>query len=305
MLRVVGSISRFRFVVCSAVVLGLAACSPPEAGKTAGSADASPERAEVVATYGGKEFTAGDFLDLVGELNQRARKALQNDEKRMQFVESRLTQELIYDEGKRRGLQSDPNIRKQIDDLERRLVIQQVMMEHQGSTVSDEQIRKYYDDNPENFSTDRVSASHILVREKPLAEEILTKLQEDPSKFADLAAEHSIDQSNAKRGGDLGYFGRGRMVKEFEDASFALTEDDQLSEIVQTRFGYHIIKRNGREDGAMKEFDDVKSQIRVHLINESRRASTEAFVTDLKEKASLEIDRDVLAGVELPGKDGN
>lgn len=86
----------------------------------------------------------------------------------------------------------------------------------------------------------KVHCAHILVEKLSLAQEIKTKIANGES-FANLAKLHSIDSSK-KRGGDLGFFGRGMMVQEFEKAAFAL-EKGQVSDIVKTQFGYHIIKR--------------------------------------------------------------
>jgi len=87
---------------------------------------------------------------------------------------------------------------------------------------------------------DKIRCAHILVAKFTEAQEILDKLKKGES-FAKLAQERSLDGSR-KHGGDLGYFGRGMMVKEFEKAAFAL-QKGQISEVVKTQFGYHIIKR--------------------------------------------------------------
>ena len=154
----------------------------------------------------------------------------------------------------------------------------------------------------DRFTSDRTKASHILVAEEELARDLHKQITEDPSKFEELAKEHSTDRSNSKRGGDLGFFGRGRMVAEFEEAAFGLTEDGQISEPVKTRFGWHIIKRTGREDGNKKTFEEVENQIRVRMVNQRRRERTEAFLDKLKTDASLEIDEERLAEVPLPAK---
>jgi peptidyl-prolyl cis-trans isomerase C len=86
----------------------------------------------------------------------------------------------------------------------------------------------------------KVHCAHILVEKLSLAQELKTKIAKGES-FANLAKEYSIDSSK-KRGGDLGYFGRGTMVQEFEKSAFSL-EKGQVSDIVKTQFGYHIIKR--------------------------------------------------------------
>jgi peptidyl-prolyl cis-trans isomerase C len=257
----------------------------------------------VVATYAGKNFTEQDFLDELGKLNKRSRKALSDPERRLQFVENFILSALIYDEGVSKGFDKDPAVRKQITELERRLVIQKVMQEYQSVPVSEEAVRAFYDANPGDFRTDRVKASHILVKEEELAKEVHAKLMANSDEFATLAAAHSIDKSNAERGGDLGFFGRGRMVKEFEEAAFALAKDGQISDPVQTRFGYHIIMRTAREDGQPKPFEEVQNQIRIRLINDLRRDQTESFISDLKTKANYQVKQDVLAGIDIEGLD--
>ncbi len=87
---------------------------------------------------------------------------------------------------------------------------------------------------------EKIRCSHILVEKEGVAKEVLGKLDKGES-FAKLAMEYSIDGSR-KRGGDLGYFGRGQMVKDFERAAFALQKGG-ISGIVRTQYGYHIIKR--------------------------------------------------------------
>lgn len=88
---------------------------------------------------------------------------------------------------------------------------------------------------------DKIKCSHILVEKQGQALAILDRLKKG-EKFADIAKELSLDSGSGKRGGDLGYFGRGRMVKPFEIAAFKLTVGE-ISEPVKTEYGYHIIKR--------------------------------------------------------------
>jgi peptidyl-prolyl cis-trans isomerase C len=273
------------------------------AGATIAQAAESDGGGQVIARYAGKTFTADDFRNQVERLNVRSRKALNDPDRRAQFVENYILSELIFDKGKKQGLDKDADIQRQVQDLERRLVIQRVMQDYQSAPVSDDEVRAYYDQHPDEFRSDTVHAAHILVKDEALAKQIHDELVADPSKFAELAEKNSIDKSNAKKGGDLGSFGRGRMVKEFEDAAFGLTKDGQISDVVQTRFGYHIIKRLGREDGGLKPFDEVKNQIRVRLVNDKRRKKTEEFLAKLKADSGYQLDKDALASLQIPGVD--
>jgi peptidyl-prolyl cis-trans isomerase C len=91
---------------------------------------------------------------------------------------------------------------------------------------------------------DKIKCSHILVKKQSEAMEILERLKKGES-FANLARELSIDKGSGKRGGDLGSFGRGMMVKPFEDAAFKLKKGETSPEPIKSEFGYHIIKRAG------------------------------------------------------------
>ncbi len=91
---------------------------------------------------------------------------------------------------------------------------------------------------------DKIKCSHILVKKQSEAILILERLQKGES-FTNLAKEQSIDKGSAKKGGDLGLFGRGMMVKQFEEAAFKLNKGEVTSEPIKTEFGYHIIKRAG------------------------------------------------------------
>jgi peptidyl-prolyl cis-trans isomerase C len=267
---------------------------------------ASTGEGPVLATYNGKSFTLDDYRSAVGSLNTRARKSLdESPDRRKQFVENHIVSKLIYQEGVSRGVDKDPEIARRLDELREHLVVQQVMEAQQSTTVSDEDVKAYYDSHTQEFSTEKVKASHILVDDEALAKELVAKLRADKTQFAALAAEHSKDLSNAKRGGDLGFFGRGRMVKEFEDAAFALANDTDISDPVKTRFGWHIIMRTGREKGSVQAFDQVKNQIKVKLVSERRREGTTTFIEDLKKKANLSVDEKELATATLgPAAEG-
>ncbi|HEY2776094.1 MAG TPA: peptidylprolyl isomerase [Candidatus Binatia bacterium] len=268
----------------------------PAATPAASSAKPGEASGPVLATYEGKKFTLGDYRAALGPLNSRARKSLDEaPDRRKQFIENKIVSNLIYDEGVRRGYDRDAEVQRRLDELKEHLVVQRVMEDQQNATVSDEQVKSYYDSHTQEFSTEKVKASHILVDNEALAKEIYGKLQADKTQFAALAAQYSKDLSNAKRGGDLGTFGRGRMVKEFEDAAFALKNDGDISPPVQTRFGWHIIMRTGREEGTIQPFDQVKNQIKVKLVSDSRREKTTGFIDDLKKKGGVSIDEKAVA----------
>lgn len=150
--------------------------------------------------------------------------------------------------------------------------------------AGEEEARVYYDENQDQFKIDEVTASHILVKEEELAKEILAEIK-DGGDFAELAKEHSIDGS-AAQGGSLGTFGKGAMVKEFEDAAFAL-KPGETSDLVETEFGYHIIHLEEKHQG-IEEFEDAKQSIIDTLNDEAIREAYSTSIEELREKYGVE-----------------
>ena len=156
-----------------------------------------------------------------------------------------------------------------------------------GIEVSDKETKDYYDNNINQFkSGEQVKASHILIETEAEAENILKQLKAGAD-FEELAKKHSTCPSSAE-GGDLGYFEHGSMVPEFEEAAFAM-KVGEISDVVETQFGYHIIKITAKKDGSTVGFDEVKDELTQQLITEKRRAAEDTYINQLKDKAEIEI----------------
>lgn len=137
--------------------------------------------------------------------------------------------------------------------------------------VTDEEISGYFEENKANFDQpEQVEASHILVDDEETAKEIKKKLDEGAD-FAELAAEYSKDTGSAENGGQLGYFGRGKMVEEFENAAFSM-EVGQISDPVKTKYGYHIIKVTGKKEAKEATLEDARDEI-VEILKEQKLSS--------------------------------
>ncbi|WP_371188800.1 SurA N-terminal domain-containing protein [Thalassotalea maritima] len=158
--------------------------------------------------------------------------------------------------------------------------------------VSDEQVEQYYNDNVNSFSTEeRRRASHILIEfgddeaaAKAKAESVLAKLSNGED-FAELAKAESDDTFSGENGGDLDWFERGVMDPAFEEAAFALTMDDNVSSVVQSDFGFHIIKLTDIEPVSTKAFADVADDIRTQLVNDKALEQFYAIQGEMAEVA--------------------
>jgi peptidyl-prolyl cis-trans isomerase C len=176
------------------------------------------------------------------------------------------------------------------------------MMEAQVAdvaTATDVEARDFYQKNPDKFKQgDSVRASHILLRLDPNAAEPakkqartriagLLKRARSGENFAALAKQHSQDGS-AQQGGDLGYFERGEMVPAFSEAAFAL-KPGQISDVVTTQFGYHIVKVTDRKAAATVPFEQVSGQIVEYLSSQKKQERASQFVDDAKKRARIEV----------------
>ena len=163
--------------------------------------------------------------------------------------------------------------------------------------VSAEDVSAFYRDHPESFrSPEQVRASHILIAVDSGASEEeraqkrleLAKLKGEIEKgtdFAQLASQHSDCPSKA-RGGDLGYFPRGKMVKPFEDAAFGM-KVGEVSDIVETQFGYHLIKVTDHQEPKQATLDDVKDQIENLLNRQAKDEAIGQYIAKLRESAKI------------------
>jgi peptidyl-prolyl cis-trans isomerase C len=166
--------------------------------------------------------------------------------------------------------------------------------------VKPEQLTDFYTKNPDQFKQpERVRASHILIMvpkgADPAAKNAARSKAADILKdvkagkdFAALAKQHSQDPGSAQNGGDLGFFQPGQMVGPFNDAAFSLAPGS-ISDLVETEFGFHIIKVAEKQAARTVPLDEVRPQLEQYLQRQNREKETDAFVSGLKAKGKIEI----------------
>lgn len=153
--------------------------------------------------------------------------------------------------------------------------------------VTDIDVKKFYDENPDYFALpEQVNASHILVKTEEEAKDIF-KMVKEGKDFGALAQEKSIDPSAKQNNGNLGFFGKGQMVPEFEAVAFSLKEG-AVSDSVKTQFGYHIIKLHKKEAAKTLSFEEAKADIKKGLEEEKAKESLDVYVKGLVAKAKVE-----------------
>ena len=163
------------------------------------------------------------------------------------------------------------------DNMKKELLVNKHKVEFlKGIDISEDEAKKFFEENKDNLVI--LKASHILVATEEEGNAILERLKNGED-FAKIATLESLDTVSAARGGDLGYFGKGAMIAEFEDAAMALKEGE-ISKLVKTEVGYHIIKLHERKD----TFEELRDEI-INLLKEQKYV--EAF-QKLRDDAKVE-----------------
>lgn len=235
----------------------------------------------VVARVNGVDIKQSDLDFASSEVGARLGNYTPQDRKKvlLQYV---IENELMAGAGKTDNLDKADSFAGRVKYHQRRALRDAYFDVKIHAAVSDADAKKIYDEKIGQVKPDKeIHARHILVASQDEAKAIAERLKKGED-FAALAKEKSKD-ANAE-GGDLGWFGRGQMLKPFEDAAFAL-DVGQISEPVQTQFGWHIIKVEEKRDQKLPDFDQVKEAIISQLV----QAKAQEVVTTLRDSAKIEV----------------
>jgi parvulin-like peptidyl-prolyl isomerase len=196
-------------------------------------------------------------------------------------------------------VKDEATLRTWKERLQQRLLIEKVInrVSQVTSPIDEKTMRKYYEQHREKFViTEQVSVRHIVVKDRQDAESILRKLKRgDP--FEELARQYSTGPE-AEEGGDLGFFGRGEMPEEF-DVVFSL-QVGQVSDIVQSPYGYHIFKVEAKRGQSEAGFAEVREQIRKMIVREEEEKAFQDWLKRVKKKAHVRVNHSTLEGIGLP-----
>ncbi len=235
---------------------------------------------KVLATVNGMAITEEEVDLFIQSLGQRGQ-AYDNPQGKAVVLEELIAQKLFLAEAKKNLFEYEEGFKAELARIKERMLVNYAMEKALGKiTVSDEDVRKYYDENADKFqSGETVNASHILVAEEDMAKDLLAKIEAGELTFEDAAKSFSTCPSG-KEGGSLGDFSRGQMVPEFDEACFTM-EVGAVAGPVKTQFGYHLIRLNGKSASAPIPFDEVKEQLRSQLVGEKQQAAYRSKVNQL------------------------
>lgn len=242
---------------------------------------------KVLATVEGREITEQDIDQLLQSLGPQQAMQFNSEEGKERLLEELINQELFYLDAKDKNMDEEAEFKFELERAKSSLLKQYAMRSLlSDATATEEEITEYYNQNKESFKEEpQAKASHILVDNEEEAQKALNEINDGMS-FEEAAKKHSTCPSKEK-GGDLGYFTRGRMVPEFEEAAFNM-EVGQTSEPVKTQFGYHIIKLEDKKESRELVLDEVRDQINQQLIGMKQNKLYLDKTNELKEKYNID-----------------
>jgi peptidyl-prolyl cis-trans isomerase C len=253
-----------------------------------------------IATAGGDIVVTGD--DVLAEAAQRLpadvrAQALSDPRNVSTLATDVVMKRILARQAEQAGLDRQPRVALQLQ-LMRERVLAEAMLEAMDEknrpdrAALERAALAEYRAQPEKFAVpEQIRASHILIDARSCdaeakAAQLLQQARAPGADFAALAREHSHDPGSARRGGDLGFFERGRMAPEFEKAAFALAKPGDISDVVRTQFGFHIIRLEERRPATRQPFEAIREQMVNDLAareaRNRRRLATEAVAKEVK-----------------------
>ena len=237
---------------------------------------------KILASVGGIAITEEDVNEFLANLGPRGQ-SYNNPEGRKAVLNQIINNKLFLLDARRNLLEAEPAFKAELAKMRDSLLASYAAEKVLGAvTVSDKDAEDYYNANPNVFlSEESVNASHILVDSEEKANELLAMIKAGEMSFEEAAMANSSCPSKAN-GGNLGDFGKGQMVPEFDSAVFAM-EVGQISEApVKTQFGYHLIKLNAKNAAQTVPFAEVKDEIKDAMLNEKKHAAYDSRINQLK-----------------------
>lgn len=256
-------------------------------------------RDTVLAVVNGQSITESDVSQRMAKMPASYRQALSGNRRRL--LEEMVLETMLFQEARKRGLDRDVQVRELLSEAKRQIMVGR-LLELEGqrqAQVTDQDITEYYEQNKAQFAQpERWRARQILVPTEAQAKDVLDRLGKGEP-FEKVAEAVSQDPTKSK-GGDLGYFNRGQLIPEFEEAARAL-QVGQTSGVIKTSLGYHVILLTDHQAAQQRGLNDVREQIVQELKSRHARAKSDRFVAELRKQAHVFI-RDDEARAGAPNR---
>jgi peptidyl-prolyl cis-trans isomerase C len=261
----------------------------------------------VIAQVGDEKIVFGDLNNLIRMMPPSYQAMFSSVDQINKLLERQIDNILFAQEARRLKVDENPEVKYKLEEFTKGILTQALIEEtvNKNVTVTDKEVEAYYNNNKEDFLVpEKIKVSHILIavasdagedvkgEKKKQAEQILYKVKAGEN-FAELAQQYSDDTATKKRGGIMGFFPKGSKNAELEEIAFRLKKDE-VSEIVITDKGYHIVKLLDRKEGTTKTLEESRKKINNTLTQQKRNEAIQDLLKDLKARTKVEIYQETL-----------
>jgi peptidyl-prolyl cis-trans isomerase C len=262
----------------------------------------------VLAKVGDWKLTLSDFNRLTGYYDADKQKALkQNPEYKVVILQRLIQGRVFSDLARKKGFDKREDIREQLKIMQDDFLSLEFLKEEVISKIAptEEDMSSYYKTHKDEFSTpEMVRVRHILVKVDKAASddvkkqaleraEAIMKRIRNGEDFAKLAAELSEDPASKGKGGDLGFFPRGKMVPDFEKAAFSL-KAGEVGDIILSQFGYHLIKVEEKKAATLEPYETTRERVRARVVDMLKKNALEEYTAKVMKDAGLEVHSELL-----------
>jgi peptidyl-prolyl cis-trans isomerase C len=272
-----------KLVVCLFLVLLVISCAKKDDGK-------------VLATVDGDKITLQEFNKELDKIPMNMNMLVASESGKKNYLDRLVVKKLLLKEASKEKIESDKEFQERVNDIKEQLLIEALLKKKVTSDtqMSEDDLKKYYEEHKEEFKKDReVNTRHILLKTEEEAKQVQAKLQKGDD-FTELAKKYSIDPNVRTTGGEIGFQPKGSLIPEYEAASFKLNKVGQVSGIVKTQFGFHIIRLEGVKPPSYVPIEEVKDFIKQKNVQEKQKEVLEKYIEELKKNVKITIDEALL-----------
>jgi peptidyl-prolyl cis-trans isomerase C len=272
-----------KLLVCLFLALLVISCAKKDDGK-------------VLATIDDDKITLQEFNKELDKIPMNMKMLVASESGKKNYLDRLVVKKLLMKEASKAKIEDDKEFQDRLKDIKEQLIIEALLKKKitADTQLSEDDLKKYYEEHKEDFKKDReINTRHILLKTEEEAKQVQAKLQKGED-FTELAKKYSIDPNVKQSGGEIGFQPKGSLIPEFENAAYKLNKAGQVSGIVKTQFGYHIIRLEGIKPPSYVPFEEVKDFIKQKNAQEKQKEVLEKYIEELKKNAKITINEALL-----------
>jgi len=251
---------------------------------------------KVLATIEDQKITWQEFNKELDKIPMNMKKLVASQSGKKNYLDRLIANKLLLREVSKEKIENDKEFQERFNDIKEQLLIEALLKKKitAQTQMSEDDLKKYYEEHKEDFKKDReINTRHILLKTEEEAKQVQAKLQKGED-FTELAKKYSIDPNVRQTGGEIGFQPKGSLIPEFENAAHKLTKVGQVSGIVKTQFGYHIIRLEGVKPPSYVSLEEVKDFIKQKNAQEKQKEVLEKYLEELKKNSKITINETLL-----------